>query len=136
MVPRNGPLFKIVPRITVMFHCKQMRIRNKKGSRKNTCSGCGNLIEESRKGQRYCMACHAANMRLNRPVHSKLKPLARLKANCRAYANVYLKRGKIKKKSCEICGNEAQMHHNDYSKPLEITWLCREHHIQFHSENK
>lgn len=109
------------------------RIRKPKGERKNTCSKCGLEVEESRKGQRYCRKCHAENMRKNRPNHSNLKTEARQKANCRSYANVNLRRGKIEKKPCEVCGSEeSQMHHEDYSKPLEVRWFCRNHHLDYH----
>ena len=41
--------------------------------------------------------------------------------------------GKLTRKSCEICGNEkSHAHHNDYSKPLEIEWLCHKCHWQKH----
>lgn len=73
-------------------------------------------------------------MRKNRPVHSDLKPEAKKKANCRAYANVYIRRGHIQKRLCEICGESAQMHHEDYNKPLEIKWLCRNHHLEYHKQ--
>lgn len=43
-----------------------------------------------------------------------------------------LRDGKIKKKRCEVCGKYAQAHHPDYSKPLEIVWLCPKHHKQIH----
>lgn len=35
---------------------------------------------------------------------------------------------------CEICGSteRIQAHHFDYSKPLEIIWLCEKHHKQRH----
>ena len=37
--------------------------------------------------------------------------------------------GKIKKLPCKVCGYEiVEAHHEDYSKPLEVIWLCREHH--------
>jgi len=73
-------------------------------------------------------------MRENRPKHSELSNEQKLKANARAYANVYLNRGKIKKENCSICGStESQMHHKDYYKPLEVTWLCRDHHLILHS---
>lgn len=56
--------------------------------------------------------------------------IQRLKNNARAYVHVYLKRGKIQRGPCEVCGNpDTQSHHDDYSKPLEIRWLCREHHL-------
>lgn len=36
-------------------------------------------------------------------------------------------------KPCEICDyQETDKHHDDYSKPLEVIWLCRKHHIQRH----
>ena len=44
-----------------------------------------------------------------------------------------LKSGKIKRAPCEVCGNnKAEMHHDDYSKPLDIRWLCKKHHVEFH----
>jgi hypothetical protein len=42
-------------------------------------------------------------------------------------------RGEIKKLPCEVCGsNKAQGHHPDYSKPLEVIWLCQAHHSAIH----
>lgn len=33
------------------------------------------------------------------------------------------------RKPCEVCGNEqSEAHHDDYSKPWEIRWLCQKHH--------
>lgn len=41
--------------------------------------------------------------------------------------------GKIKRQPCEICQKpNAEGHHFDYSKPLEVKWLCRTHHAQTH----
>jgi len=41
--------------------------------------------------------------------------------------------GKLTKQPCEVCGNErAQAHHDDYSKPLEVRWLCVKHHAEHH----
>ncbi len=38
---------------------------------------------------------------------------------------------------CSICGDENTLfaHHDDYSKPLEIRWLCRRCHTDWHNEN-
>lgn len=30
------------------------------------------------------------------------------------------------------CGEAGQRHHPDYSKPLEIIWLCKRHHTDLH----
>ena len=42
--------------------------------------------------------------------------------------------GRITKKPCEICGEtkNIQAHHEDYSKPLDVIWLCPKHHAWIH----
>ena len=56
--------------------------------------------------------------------------------NCRSYTHVYLKRGKLLKEPCQVCGNqESQAHHPDYSQPLLVVWMCRRHHLDHHSKN-
>lgn len=41
--------------------------------------------------------------------------------------------GKIIKLPCEECGRkDSEAHHEDYSKPLMIKWLCRKHHGEIH----
>lgn len=38
--------------------------------------------------------------------------------------------GKLTKKPCQSCGaEEVEAHHDDYSKPLEVVWLCKPHHF-------
>lgn len=105
------------------------------------CSDCGGgLDRQILKGMRVqskCKACHAAYMRrwrAERGGHAGLSSEQRRRSNARAYANVYLSRGKIQREGCLRCGGEAEMHHEDYSKPLEVTWLCREHHLERHDE--
>ena len=46
----------------------------------------------------------------------------------------YVRKGVIKKQSCEICSNKAEAHHDDYSKPLEVRWFCHKHHMEFHKK--
>lgn len=34
---------------------------------------------------------------------------------------------------CRVCGEmKAEMHHEDYSKPREVVWLCRLCHVRYH----
>jgi ribosomal protein S27AE len=57
----------------------------------------------------------------------------RIKANARSYLNVYIRRGKVVKKPCEVCGDKTvQAYHDDYKKPLEVRWMCRKHHKEYH----
>jgi len=53
------------------------------------------------------------------------------KYQARMIAGNAVRDGKLKKQVCKIkdCDCMGQMHHEDYSKPLEVTWLCREHHM-------
>jgi ribosomal protein S27AE len=58
----------------------------------------------------------------------------RLKANARAHANTAVRRGTLKRKPCEVCGDaDSVKHHDDYSKPLEVRWLCRKCHKAHHA---
>lgn len=44
--------------------------------------------------------------------------------------------GRIQKSPCSSCGSTSNVeaHHHDYSKPLEVDWLCRKHHKEKHNE--
>lgn len=44
--------------------------------------------------------------------------------------NKLIKEGMIKRMTCEICGKTGNGHHPDYSKPVEVVWLCRKHHAE------
>ncbi len=38
---------------------------------------------------------------------------------------------------CEECGNaKTDAHHEDYTKPLEVRWLCRKHHRLLHTRTE
>lgn len=45
----------------------------------------------------------------------------------------WIKNGKVVKLPCRDCGNKkSEGHHPDYSKPLEVIWLCSLHHKAEH----
>jgi hypothetical protein len=61
-----------------------------------------------------------------------MSPEARAKSSCRRTTNYYIRRGILIPKPCQFfgCGEQlVQPHHDDYSKPLDVTWLCRLHHL-------
>ena len=48
-----------------------------------------------------------------------------------------LRRGDITPQPCEKCGvAKAEAHHDDYTKPLDVRWLCRRHHREHHAAAK
>jgi len=101
---------------------------------KNHCPQCR---DNPRPGQRTCHACHNAYNRAWRLLHpwSAMPLEQRRRANARSYAHVYLKRGKLTRQPCQVCGSpHSQMHHEDYSKPLVVTWLCLKHHLERHEK--
>ena len=92
---------------------------------------CGN---PSRYSAGYCYGCHAAYMRRWRKTHP-MTAEQRVRSNARAYVHVYLRRGTLKRGLCSVCGNpNTQPHHGDYSKPLDVVWLCVKHHLQAHGK--
>lgn len=45
--------------------------------------------------------------------------------------------GRLDKEPCGICGDiNSQAHHEDYSKPLDVIWLCDKHHKEKHKQLK
>lgn len=47
-----------------------------------------------------------------------------------------LKRGDLTPQPCERCGDAVGIHahHDDYSQPLAVMWLCPKHHRERHRE--
>jgi hypothetical protein len=47
-----------------------------------------------------------------------------------------LRDGRLARQPCEVCCNaKAHAHHDDYSKPLDVRWLCTTHHAEWHKHN-
>jgi len=59
------------------------------------------------------------------------------KRKAHALVRTALRNGTLKKKNCEVCNSkDSESHHDDYSKPLEVRWLCRKHHIEHHNKQR
>ena len=89
---------------------------------------------------------HGRKFRENNPGYCKLRyekerahrkylyVLNREKAQASRAANIYLNKNNIKKLLCSSCSasKNMEMHHQDYSKPLEVAFLCKSCHRMLH----
>lgn len=67
------------------------------------------------------------------PSEKKHKEKYPEKYRARQAHNAFIYRGKIKREPCIVCGEiKSQAHHEDYSKPHDIIWLCGIHHKKVH----
>ena len=56
-----------------------------------------------------------------------------IKAEAQRAAYMAILSGTLIRQPCEVCGaTRVDAHHPDYSKPLDIQWLCRRHHKAKH----
>lgn len=47
--------------------------------------------------------------------------------------NNAIRSGKLQRQGCEVCGEKAHAHHDDYDRPLDVRWLCHAHHREHHA---
>lgn len=113
------------------------------------CSDCGALAKLSR-GR--CIPCYGAwrwetdpeyrerHQKAQRtfverhPQYSSGR-LKRESAQWTAHDKVHkaIKAGRLIRLPCEVCGSaDTQGHHDDYSRPLDVRWLCSKHHAEHH----
>lgn len=56
--------------------------------------------------------------------------------NAMGRINGYIKKGLVARKPCEICDSlDSHAHHDDYTRPLNVRWLCPIHHKEWHMHN-
>lgn len=96
-----------------------------------TCRRCGKVFEAPTRRRRFCAGeCFCANEREQSRARRATYSPARKRAMLLVQSAIY--HGTLIRQPCELCGKQAEAHHDDYSKPLEVRWLCRSHHRQHH----
>lgn len=98
------------------------------------CNNSDNLLSNG-----WCHSCAAAYRREWRKYHEDAPKSEEqlLRHRVRALTRAYIKMGKLIKGSCEVCGElKVDAHHDDYSKPLDIRWLCKLHHREHHKKER
>ncbi len=70
---------------------------------------------------------------LNRKALRRMHDKYPEKWSARAKSYRAMKSGQVLRLPCCICGKpEVHAHHEDYSKPLLLVWLCHRHHVDRH----
>lgn len=55
------------------------------------------------------------------------------KHQARAAVQSAIRKGDMERGLCQECGDrKSEAHHPNYSKPLEVVWLCKTHHARVH----
>lgn len=100
----------------------------------NTCLRCGKEFKAATKRAKFCPGvCYRAKeneyTKRARASWSPDRKAAQLVISSAIYS------GTIVRLPCEVCGATRQVdaHHDDYSKPTEVRWLCRSHHRMHHA---
>lgn len=114
---------------------RDARTRAKRRSTVRSCARCRTVNALA-----YSVYCRDCMNAVNRALPSRkysAEPLQRKKrGSARAQARKAVERGTLFRPStCARCVCTAEhMHHADYSKPLEVEWLCTACHLQEHGK--
>lgn len=87
--------------------------------------------------QSGCITCKKSRRKYNKS--ASLKHVARYKMlypkKRKAHKTIQnaVRAGRVVKQPCLVCGDKkSEAHHCDYNKPLDVDWLCRQHHVLWH----
>lgn len=110
---------------------------SRSGPHRRKCRHCGQTFYCKRKAYRkrwgvYCSwSCRNKHIRVADPTPEQVRRWAGKKVECAIAA------GRLKRQPCAVCGShESHAHHPDYSRPLDVIWLCRLHHNRHHHLDK
>lgn len=93
------------------------------GKIQRSCKFCKNRGEKAKKYFREYYRKNNKKYRVQNQARSKLRN------NIRA--------GKIIRMPCQVCGEpKSHGHHTDYTKALDVMWLCVKHHAELHKKSK
>ncbi len=140
------------PKSSLCFECqsaynkerwaKVISVKSNRHVRTGLC-GCGK--ERASYSKTYCKECISQrNKELRAVLHKvgavlKKQPAMtpeqkKLRQAARNLVNSSMRYGYLVQKPCEVCGTEVNIeaHHDDYTKPLDVRWLCKTHHDEHH----
>lgn len=120
--------------------CRGLSVTKAATMRDRQCAGCHRTFASASFRKRptgvpfsYCSDCETIRSRL-RPARANPQPSRPgryqpgFKSQARAAVSSAIRSGRLLPQPCEVCGLKAEAHHSDYSRPLDVRWLCPSHH--------
>jgi len=117
------------------------RHKNRPGGHRSDCKDCRRLYRQ-KKYHENPEKIKLAGLKWRRANPDKAAAQTKRypeKYKARKVLNHVIEKGRISKpKTCSVCGKTGRVegHHEDYSKPLEVIWLCSQCHIDIHTNKK
>lgn len=112
-----------------------------KGGRRAACKVCSNYVnkasiaKDSRASSKAKAKYKSRNTNLVYEATVKYRTDNPNKYKAHNSVNYAVRTGTLLKKVCEVCGSvESKAHHDDYLRPLDVRWLCQQHHSEWHSK--
>lgn len=131
MIPAQFPL-------TQCTKCATWFMRRAWQVKDRHCSSCRNVHDRAyhlAKGEKFKEQARVTYRRRKSYYKAYWKakrkdPTHLLKRSARSKVSNEIRSGRLQRLPCEKClATPADAHHHDYSKPLEIVWLCRRCHF-------
>ena len=121
--------------VTLICECG----KEKSSTRKFYCDSC----IHTRKLERSRVAAQVRRDKLKEqgfiaPIQLLTEDERLMRKEARNYLNRLIRKGLMKRSNCEVCGSDKNLeaHHDDYSRPLDVVWLCRIHHDDYHHKTE
>jgi hypothetical protein len=99
------------------------------------CSSCGTTaLSEKSQMEGVCRKCNKSQAKATKKAARDVVQKA---------VNLAIEDGTLKRQPCETCGSNdggpgprTTAHHDDYSKPLDVRWMCASCHTKMHHQRR
>lgn len=118
-------------------HRDKVRAWDKKRTRTGYCRTDSYRTRQRLYKQKYRKTVAGKQAMRRASLKSKTDPNYKLKRACKRAVSKAVARGVLVRGNCEACGNpKTHGHHDDYSRPLQVRWLCARHHKEQHEKGQ
>jgi hypothetical protein len=118
----------------IKIHPLKIKIKNKRRFCGRKCYGIYNSVRQSGKNNPGWRGGVTFDMTAYKKEYYKKHPDRYRAGHDVAYA---VRKGVLMAKPCTVCGSEkTEAHHEDYSKTLDVIWLCALHHQRIHHKRR